>query len=151
MTASTPDHSIDNEPTTPARNPASIDRRGLVGVGELATPRWARSEREHGSRHDDTEHLSFLVGVEADMPEDAPDPESDIWSLNAIESEGNEHDVVMCILPDLCISSDDSLSRLPSNLLQNLSAAVAQQRTKAEAKKFFILEILPLVLSVLPN
>jgi len=33
------------EPVTPARDPASIDRRGLVGVGELATPRWTRAPR----------------------------------------------------------------------------------------------------------
>ena len=33
------------EPITPARDPASIDRRGLVGVGELATPRWTRAPR----------------------------------------------------------------------------------------------------------
>lgn len=29
------------EPQTPSRDPSAIDRQGLVGVGELATPRWA--------------------------------------------------------------------------------------------------------------
>ena len=33
------------EPVTPGKDPASIDRRGLVGVGELATPRWVRGAR----------------------------------------------------------------------------------------------------------
>lgn len=29
------------EPETPSRDPGNIDRNGLVGVGELTTPRWA--------------------------------------------------------------------------------------------------------------
>ncbi|KAG8853390.1 hypothetical protein FRB96_008180 [Tulasnella sp. 330] len=32
-----------HDPQTPARDPSAIDRRGLVGVGELATPRWVQS------------------------------------------------------------------------------------------------------------
>lgn len=32
-----------HDPQTPARDPAAIDRRGLVGVGELTTPRWVQS------------------------------------------------------------------------------------------------------------
>ncbi|KAK0445384.1 hypothetical protein EV421DRAFT_1890266 [Armillaria borealis] len=39
----TPESRPVTEPVTPARDPANIDRRGLVGVGELATPRWTRS------------------------------------------------------------------------------------------------------------
>ncbi|PVF99135.1 hypothetical protein CPB86DRAFT_784142 [Serendipita vermifera] len=31
---------IPNEPKTPAINPSSIDRGGLIGVGDLTTPRW---------------------------------------------------------------------------------------------------------------
>ncbi|KAG9003050.1 hypothetical protein FRB94_003413 [Tulasnella sp. JGI-2019a] len=32
-----------HDPQTPARDPAAIDRRGLVGVGELTTPRWVQN------------------------------------------------------------------------------------------------------------
>ncbi len=32
-----------SEPYTPARDPALIDRNGLIGVGELHTPRWSKS------------------------------------------------------------------------------------------------------------
>ena len=42
-----------HEPVTPGRDPAAIDRRTLVGVGELATPRWAR-----GARNDDFEFVA---------------------------------------------------------------------------------------------
>ena len=41
----TPENGPFADPVTPGKDPASIDRRGLVGVGELATPRWARGER----------------------------------------------------------------------------------------------------------
>src|ERR1700728_707836 len=39
----TPDMQPNYEPSTPAKDPATIDRRGLVGVGELSTPRWDRA------------------------------------------------------------------------------------------------------------
>ncbi|KAF5357893.1 hypothetical protein D9756_001787 [Leucocoprinus leucothites] len=87
QTATTPDQSPINEPITPARNPASIDRRGLVGVGELATPRWTRSER--ASDTDDSDILpSFDAAVEIllpDLPDDVHDDEPDSpWTIEAV-------------------------------------------------------------------
>lgn len=42
--STTPDPTLERAPITPAKDPASINRRGLVGVGELTTPRWASRE-----------------------------------------------------------------------------------------------------------
>ncbi|KAF8626154.1 hypothetical protein AX15_005048 [Amanita polypyramis BW_CC] len=73
---STPDLSPVVEPLTPARNPASIDRRALVGVGELATPRWAKS-----SRHEDPSPSEEQVpGGDQDEP-DSP------WTIEAVDGE----------------------------------------------------------------
>lgn len=93
--SATPEHrSNTNDPVTPARDPASIDRRGLVGVGELATPRWARTE--HGSEElipvpqydpDDFE-LREERGEESDSP----------WTIEAVDGESSEKE-------DVCASS----------------------------------------------
>ncbi|KAF8682481.1 Protein tyrosine kinase [Rhizoctonia solani] len=70
-------------PDTPARDPASIDRRGLVGVGELATPRWtvARDARVvshgHHEHHQDGIHPPHTPGEEV--------PNSP-WTIEAIEA-----------------------------------------------------------------
>jgi dual specificity tyrosine-phosphorylation-regulated kinase 2/3/4 len=58
------------DPTTPARDPASIDRRVLVGVGELATPRWATGPRDW---RDDSRSVSPVdpnppTGEDATLP-----------------------------------------------------------------------------------
>ena len=45
LTSSTESQPSDNP--SPYPDPSSIDRRGLIGVGELATPRWARSPETH--------------------------------------------------------------------------------------------------------
>jgi len=55
----TPEMRTVHEPVTPGRDPAAIDRRGLVGVGELATPRWVR-----GPRRDEVEIDEQLDEVE---------------------------------------------------------------------------------------
>ncbi|KAJ6521963.1 hypothetical protein DFH09DRAFT_1424385 [Mycena vulgaris] len=41
--STTPDQLHTNDPVTPARDPAMIDRRALVGVGELTTSCWTRA------------------------------------------------------------------------------------------------------------
>ncbi|QRV86544.1 dual-specificity tyrosine-(Y)-phosphorylation regulated kinase [Ceratobasidium sp. AG-Ba] len=71
-------------PETPVRDPASIDRRALVGVGELATPRWAvtRDPRaiNHGqyeSRADDRLTQPHTPGEEAPI---SP------WTIEAIDA-----------------------------------------------------------------
>jgi dual specificity tyrosine-phosphorylation-regulated kinase 2/3/4 len=81
------------DPVTPARDPASIDRRGLVGVGELTTPRWARTEH-----HDDLEipdNTEEIRGFEVLMPEVAPDDQPDSpWTIEAVDSESSEKEEV---------------------------------------------------------
>ncbi|EFI28423.1 CMGC/DYRK/DYRK2 protein kinase [Coprinopsis cinerea okayama7 len=86
----TPDHPPPNEPVTPARNPASIDRRGLVGVGELATPRWTRDPSPDPHLDDDVPPLP-------DRPEDdAPDSP---WTIEAIDGELSDSDEVSAPAP----------------------------------------------------
>ncbi|KAI0747804.1 hypothetical protein C8Q80DRAFT_696201 [Daedaleopsis nitida] len=80
------------EPVTPGRDPAAIDRRTLVGVGELATPRWAR-----GARNDDFEFVAQErvdevnedETVDADRLEEDRDSDSP-WTIEAIDGEQDE-------------------------------------------------------------
>jgi len=76
------------EPVTPARDPASIDRRGLVGVGELATPRWTR-----GLRTDDDEDQvdSALDNDNGDYEQEDPDSP---WTIEARDGETESVDQV---------------------------------------------------------
>ena len=94
LSSITPDHSVSNEPVTPVRNPAMIDRRGLVGVGELTTPRWARSEADnepdlptHGGELD-----GYDVIVSDDVEEDQPDSP---WTIEAVDGESSEKEEVI--------------------------------------------------------
>ncbi|KAF7971643.1 hypothetical protein HWV62_20682 [Athelia sp. TMB] len=87
--STTPETRLINEPTTPARDPAGIDRKGLIGVGELATPRWARGgrsqegvEREDERDVDDSNEL--IVG---DNEQDGPDSP---WTIEAVNSGSEE-------------------------------------------------------------
>ncbi|KAF9514476.1 hypothetical protein BS47DRAFT_1376510, partial [Hydnum rufescens UP504] len=58
------------DPMTPARDPASIDRRVLVGVGELATPRWATGPRDWrgDSRPESPVDPDPTTGEDASLP-----------------------------------------------------------------------------------
>ena len=88
------------EPVTPGRDPASIDRRTLVGVGELATPRWAR-----GARNDEYEYVAQERVdevneeelVEVERPEDERDSDSP-WTIEAIDGEQDERNEVRVLL-----------------------------------------------------
>jgi dual specificity tyrosine-phosphorylation-regulated kinase 2/3/4 len=81
-------------PITPARNPAAIDRRGLVGVGELATPRWTRYEHttKIGKDHDHTDVMDDVAEVDEvaiaddDMDRDADSP----WTIEAVDEPKDE-------------------------------------------------------------
>ncbi|KAL1683443.1 hypothetical protein EV122DRAFT_201172, partial [Schizophyllum commune] len=77
----TPDHILAESPVTPARDPASIDRRGLVGVGELTTPRWSK-----------TKHADDIVTRKVEpMPtqeEEENDPDSP-WTIEAVDGESS--------------------------------------------------------------
>ncbi|KAF7322709.1 CMGC/DYRK/DYRK2 protein kinase [Mycena chlorophos] len=96
-TAKTPDHPHTSEPVTPARSdPALIDRRGLVGVGELATPRWTRSRHAK----DDTVTPSLdALGEDAEEHPDAPDSP---WTIEAVESDKEEVFSSPCMPFDAC-------------------------------------------------
>jgi dual specificity tyrosine-phosphorylation-regulated kinase 2/3/4 len=70
-----------------------IDRRGLVGVGELATPRWARGDREGEPEEPDSdgEPEGYDVIIPEDVEEDQPDSP---WTIEAIDGESSEKEEV---------------------------------------------------------
>ncbi|KAI0262949.1 hypothetical protein BC834DRAFT_889829 [Gloeopeniophorella convolvens] len=75
------------EPVTPHRDPSKIDRRGLHGLGELATPRWTRSVV---NRDEDTDSLDHDE-PEPLLPEDPEEIDSDSpWTIEAIDGEEDE-------------------------------------------------------------
>lgn len=88
-------HHQASEPVTPARDPATIDRRGLVGVGELTTPRWTRSEHSSGGEAVfdlETVGEAFEVVVpEATRDDDEPDSP---WTIEAVDGEYSEREEV---------------------------------------------------------
>jgi len=100
--STTPDHPPLHEPVTPMRNPAAIDRRGLVGVGELATPRWAREDSSH-----ELESASDIEGYDVvvpNNPEDEEDQPDSPWTIEAIDGESSDKEEVRAILTmDTCI------------------------------------------------
>jgi len=80
------------EPVTPARDPASIDRRGLVGVGELATPRWTRAPRVD----DDEDQVDLTLSNDnGDYEQDDPDSP---WTIEARDGETESVGHVGCPL-----------------------------------------------------
>jgi dual specificity tyrosine-phosphorylation-regulated kinase 2/3/4 len=91
--SATPEMRPLNEPVTPARDPAAIDRRGLVGVGELSTPRWAQAERDDVEEIREMEEEYDLVLPE-DAEQDGPDSP---WTIEAIDGESDEKDEVSYI------------------------------------------------------
>ena len=95
LSSITPDNnSVPNEPVTPVRNPAMIDRRGLVGVGELATPRWARTaaDNEPDLPTQEGELDGYDVIVSDDVEEDQPDSP---WTIEAVDGELSEKEEVI--------------------------------------------------------
>jgi dual specificity tyrosine-phosphorylation-regulated kinase 2/3/4 len=85
----TPDYVRGPEPVTPG-NPAMIDRRGLVGVGELATPRWARQDQNHFEPElpiAEVEAEGYDVIVPGGGEDDPPDSP---WTIEAVDGEWSE-------------------------------------------------------------
>lgn len=118
QTATTPDQPPINEPVTPAKNPASIDRRGLVGVGELATPRWTRSERI--GEVDDAGKMSPFSAVEVVVSEHSPDDKrGSPWTIEAVEEDVSS---TPCSFPWLIFSLQLPLE-LPKTLRNRPSVA----------------------------
>ncbi|THH07192.1 hypothetical protein EW146_g9392 [Bondarzewia mesenterica] len=83
------------EPATPVRDPASIDRRGLHGLGELATPRWtSRLERNHSLEFEGHIELDgVLEEGEQQLDEDGEeDPPDSPWTIEAVDGEAEGGD-----------------------------------------------------------
>lgn len=103
-TLKTPEMRSHVEPVTPGKDPASIDRRGLVGVGELATPRWVRAPRKEEIEIDDQvdeiqeEELDdgFVEVAALDMEMDLPDSP---WTIEAVDGEADEKDELLDVKP----------------------------------------------------
>lgn len=103
--STTPDTRQISEPVTPARDPARIDRKGLIGVGELATPRWVRGPR-YGQDEDDNDDEGGGDdvddddgdGLQAEIENDGPDSP---WTIEAVNSESDEKDEVIYIGVDV--------------------------------------------------
>lgn len=94
----TPNRSPLQEPFTPAKDPSSIDRRGLVGVGELTTPRWTRTEQADEPPIPDLD--------ERDVPEDEDEPDSP-WTIEAVDGEMSDKEEVCCSFTTLtCFDLD---------------------------------------------
>ncbi|KAG6910900.1 hypothetical protein DXG01_006583 [Tephrocybe rancida] len=89
--STTPEQRHIIEPVTPARDPATIDRRGLVGVGELTTPRWTRTENYEVEPtpvlETPKEIEEYEVVVPNDVEEDGPDSP---WTIEAVDGEPSE-------------------------------------------------------------
>ncbi|KAJ7067731.1 hypothetical protein B0H15DRAFT_895756 [Mycena belliarum] len=97
--STTPDQLHTNDPVTPARDPAMIDRRGLVGVGELTTPRWTRAG--HNKEDTITPVLGPLgEGFEDASPEDdRPDAPDSPWTIEAVDGEMSEREEFVDVNP----------------------------------------------------
>lgn len=113
----TPEISSFQEPTTPGKDPAAIDRRGLVGVGELATPRWARGQRRDPVDVVDRLDEGEEEDLDADANEiftDAREKDSDLpdspWTIEAIDGEQDEAPEVCVVCHFLAFESFTCLS-----------------------------------------
>ncbi|KAJ7684810.1 CMGC/DYRK/DYRK2 protein kinase [Mycena polygramma] len=99
--STTPDqlHLSPSDPVTPARDPAMIDRRGLVGVGELMTPRWTRAS--HNKEDTITPVLAPLGESFEDVPpeDDRPDAPDSPWTIEAVDGEMSEREELLDVNP----------------------------------------------------
>ncbi|KAF8652724.1 hypothetical protein AX16_004223 [Volvariella volvacea WC 439] len=89
----TPENLYIYDPITPARDPTTIDRRALVGVGELATPRWVRKGKP--SLLESSSSISNPLVNGGAMLQDIgsnDDPDSP-WTIEAVDGEWSEKEV----------------------------------------------------------
>lgn len=131
-----------NHPLTPARDPANIDRMGLVGVGELTTPRWdkihRRSRQSNQSQDEDClleEEDAAAVMVAENLENDAPDSP---WTIEAVDGESDDKDEVKRVYPRRNFFSPTHFlccSIISNNLPHVPSAPVALLQTRAAEKK----------------
>ncbi|KAM6500735.1 hypothetical protein JOM56_003749 [Amanita muscaria] len=89
----TPRRSPLADPITPARHPASIDRRALVGVGDLTTPRWSQHDRREED-NEDNEAFEIVASESAD-----PDEPDSPWTIEAVDGELSEQEELSELQP----------------------------------------------------
>lgn len=138
----TPENRSYAEPQTPARNPANIDRRGLHGLGELATPRWTRTEEAK----QEAEHIPAVQEqdeLEEEDPQDddeePPDHPDSPWTIEAVDGEPSDKE-------EVCDNSscqflrvvDKEYSRWKCQSNVTVCAQSVRLRTRVEAKKYCI-------------
>ncbi|KAH8108495.1 hypothetical protein DFH11DRAFT_1633216 [Phellopilus nigrolimitatus] len=95
-----PELRLFRDPVTPARDPASIDRNGLFGVGELLTPRWPNAFPPF--RNEDDLTLALAGDSEDGKPlaEDVKDASDDDdrdspWTIEAVDGEPEQFEDTM--------------------------------------------------------
>lgn len=93
----------DSSPLTPAWDPANIDRKGLVGVGELTTPHFDRRIRrpQENTVDDDDNPLDVLQeedSAEVVVPNAEPDGADSPWTIEAVDGEFDDQDQVRFFL-----------------------------------------------------
>lgn len=99
ITPETRIHNHPSSPVTPARDPANIDRNSLVGVGELATPRWGKLMRraQENPGDDDDNALRILQeedNAEVVVPNVEPEGPDSPWTIEAVDGELDDDDQV---------------------------------------------------------
>ncbi|KAG8217354.1 hypothetical protein J3R82DRAFT_5449 [Butyriboletus roseoflavus] len=97
ITQETPIHNDLSAPLTPTRDPANIDRNGLVGVGELATPRWGTLIRRAQENLGDDDDNALDILQEEDSTEVVvsnvePDGPDSPWTIEAVDGELDDQD-----------------------------------------------------------
>ncbi|KAJ3737433.1 hypothetical protein DFJ43DRAFT_262022 [Lentinula guzmanii] len=99
FTSRTPDRSPLQEPYTPAKDPSSIDRRGLVGVGELTTPRWTRTEQAGEWRPASVDESDSYQIVAPENEVDEQDMPDSPWTIEAVDGETSEREDLVELKP----------------------------------------------------
>lgn len=133
-------------PITPARNPADIDRRGLVGVGELTTPRWIRTthrpetedeDRQDTIKEEEREDFELItrddVGEENAEDDDA-ERDGSPWTIEAVDEARDDFkdELIEPSQEEVCL-----LLRLRGNFIDQPTVATASEahRTPGDPAK----------------
>lgn len=104
--STTPETRLINEPTTPARDPAGIDRKGLIGVGELSTPRWARGSRQDQEEYEAEDDKDVDDGNELIVGDNEQDGPDSPWTIEAVNSGSEEKEDVRSKTISPCFNSE---------------------------------------------
>ncbi|KAG8745334.1 hypothetical protein FRC10_008351, partial [Ceratobasidium sp. 414] len=116
-------------PDTPVRDPASIDRRALVGVGELATPRWTVTRDSRAiSHHDPNVHRADDHHLQSHTPGDEPPSP---WTIEAVDaSDSGDGRLLSTKFPRATLGSHAMSSR--TSLSSSASAGARPQEGSSQ-------------------